>query len=126
MGMAKGGGMKLLFHVMGDKPQFAMAKGVTLGIGSSVLDIGLSRDTYKHGILNGLGDTASSALDLKARAIDGAVFFASEGTIRLGNKATSGFIERSPLCSTMFSGTAFGMSSGGVGDYMRQKNAGEK
>jgi hypothetical protein len=126
LGGLKGGGMKAMFHALGHHSQTAMAKGVMLGMGNSVLDVGLSRQTYNHGLFNGLGDTLSSAADLKARAIDGAVFVASEGMFRGGNYLTRGAVKESPMLSTMFTGTAFGMSSGGVGEYMRQKSAGEE
>jgi hypothetical protein len=126
LGGLKGGGMKAMFHVLGHHSQTAVAKGVMLGIGNSVLDVGLSRNSYKDGFGKGLSDTLISAVDPRARAIDGAVFVASEGMFRGANHFSRGAVRESPMLSTMFTGAAFGMSSGGVGEYMRQKQAGEQ
>lgn len=131
LGGLKGAGMKGLFKVMGDMPQAPMVKGIALGIGNSTLDVALTRNSYQmqDGSLSfgkGLGKTLSSALDIKARAIDGAVFVAADGLFQGGNALTRGAIKNSPFASTVFTGATFGLSTGGVGEYMRQKDSGEQ
>lgn len=125
LGAAKGGGMKMLFHVLGDKGNFAASKGIALGMGNTALDMLLTRNTYKDGLNQGLSNVGLQMIDLKARAVDGAIFVVSEGGFRGLNRFTGGAIKESPLLSTMFTGGSFGMSSGAAGEYMRQKSAGE-
>jgi hypothetical protein len=135
LGAAKGGAMRLVFNKIGDHTMSAAGKGVTLGILNSALESGLTRQNYldktngtftTSSFRNGLIHSLSSSLDPQARALDGAIFLAGHGIFKGLDHTTGGALARSKMLSTMFTGGSFGLSSGAVGELMRQKEAGEK
>ncbi|HEY9871330.1 MAG TPA: hypothetical protein V6D08_19380, partial [Candidatus Obscuribacterales bacterium] len=132
LGAAKGGLMKGAFHFMGDKPVGIAAKGVGLGVSSRVLELGLTRQTYldsktgEFSLSKGLTDTVHGTLNKTALAADVVIFGAAHGMLRGGNRLVGGAIDKSPLATTMLTGTTFGLSAGATGEILRQNAAGEE
>ncbi len=131
LGAAKGGLMKGAFHFMGDKPVGIAAKGVGLGVSSRVLELGLTRQTYldksgEFSLGKGLSETVLGTFNKTALAADVVIFGAAHGLLRGANSASLGRIDKSPMLTTMFTGTTFGMSSGATSEIMRQNAAGEQ
>lgn len=131
LGTAKGGLLKGAFHFMGDKPVGIAAKGVGLGVSSRVLELGLTRQTYldsktgEFSLSKGLTDTVHGTLNKTALAADVVIFGAAHGMLRGGNRLVGGAIDKSPLATTMLTGTTFGLSAGATGEILRQNAADE-
>jgi hypothetical protein len=135
LGGTKGGAMRFVFDKVGPAPIGPAAKGITLGLANTTLEVGLARHQYldkSSGALTvssfgqGLFQSALTTLDPKARAIDGAIFVAGHGLFKGLNSSTGGALERSKMLSTMFTGGTFGVSSGAAGELMRQQQEGER
>ncbi len=130
LGGAKGGLMKGAFHLLGKKDVSIAAKGVGLGITSRSLDLGLTRSTYTNSagdfsLGQGLSRTVQGSLSRTALATDVIVFAGAHGLFKGADQLAGGAIKRSPLLSTMLTGTTFGISAGATGEIARQHSAGE-
>jgi hypothetical protein len=131
LGGLKGAGMKGLFTVLGQKEVGIAAKGVGLGVGSRVLDLGLTRQTYlstdgSFSPGSGLGNVVRGSLDKSALVADVVIFGAAHGLLKGANNLTGEAIKRSPFASTVLTGTTFGLSSGAWNELERQRRAGEE
>jgi hypothetical protein len=130
LGGAKGGLMKGVFHVMGKQDVGIAAKGVGLGVSSRVLDLGLTRETYRDNsgnasISTGLANVIQGSLNEKALLADVAVFGLAHGAFKGLDRFSGDAIGKSKLLSTVFTGTTFGLSSGTTREIMRQQAAGQ-
>ncbi|MBI4533899.1 MAG: hypothetical protein HY711_08110, partial [Candidatus Melainabacteria bacterium] len=131
MGGAKGGLMKGMFHLMGDKPVNIAAKGVGLGVTSRVLELGLTRGTYtdlrtgEASLQQGFTNVIRGSLSREALAADVIIFGAAHGLMGKANGLSGKAIERSPLLSTMLTGTTFGMSAGAYTEIQRELATGQ-
>ena len=132
MGATKGALTRGTFHWVGERSLGVAAKGVTLGVSSRILDLGLTRQTYldpKTGNINlktGLENVLFGSLGKTALATDVITFGAAHGLFAGANRLTHGALEKSALMKTMFTGTTFGFSSGATGEIMRQRADGEQ
>src|SRR5262249_37188883 len=130
LGMAKGGLMKGAFDLLGQKEVSVAAKGVGLGITSRTLDLGLTRGTYMtpsgdFRLSTGLANTVSGSLNRTSLATDAVVFVGARGLFQGADSLAGGAIKRSPLLTTMLTGTTFGIANGATGELARQQSAGE-
>jgi hypothetical protein len=131
LGAAKGGLLKGTFSALGRTQAGIAAKGIGLGMASRALDSTLTRETYydaktgQYSAEHGLTSAARTVFDTKAMAVDVAVFGLAHGLSKGANFASGGVIERSPMLSTMLTGTTFGFSSGATSEILRQQGTGE-
>ncbi|MBI4533390.1 MAG: hypothetical protein HY711_05525 [Candidatus Melainabacteria bacterium] len=132
LGGAKGGLMKGMFHLLGNKPVNIATKGVGLGISLRVLESALTRSTYtdvntgQTNLQQGLKNTVRESLAREALAADVIIFGAAHGLLGKANVLSGRAIEHSPLLSTMLTGTTFGMSTGAWGEIQRELATGQK
>jgi len=125
LGAVKGVAMKGLFAVAGAHIALAPTKGIAMGLGSRILDTTVSRDTWNDpsGTWQKL---KAQTLDLNQWKYDAMVWTAGEGLMGAGNAMTGSVLNRMPIASGMLAGGTFGAISGGGGEIMREKAAGEK
>jgi beta-amylase len=124
LGMAKGGAIRGAFSLVGKNFHFAPTKGILIGTASRAAEAVFQRDLFTDpsAVQKRLG---KELVNPQALAFDAVVFGAGEGLFAAGNRATGGALSRSPLIGSMSMGATFGVVSGGVGEIMRQQDAGE-
>src|SRR5579885_2853075 len=127
LGFGKGLGTRAVFNLVGRSSMGVVGKGLTMGFGSTLVDAATTRQTYTQAgsIWGGLENSLASAADRKNLLINAGMFMAAQGLVRGGSALTAGALERSPLLSTMATGGAFGMTSGGLQEIMRQSQTGK-
>ena len=131
LGGLKGGLLRGTLNALGRSELGVAYKGVALGIGSRVLDLGLTRQTYlragtgEFNLGTGLKNTLLGTLDKKAIVADAAIFTVAHGLTSGVNRLTGDAIKRSPFLFTTLTGATFGLSSGAGTEIMRQARSGE-
>jgi len=126
LGCAKGALTKYTFNKLGAKKDWNVAlKGMSMGASSRSLDVGLRRETWfdSNGDLHpltGAGTTLFSAAHPVSLATDVLTFGIAYGGIKAGDRLTNGAISASPRLQNMFSGSAFGFTSGTLTEVQRQ------
>lgn len=129
LGAAKGGAMRGAFSLSAGIDNVA-GKGVMLGITSRATELGLSRSTYfdrDNGSFNlgqGLDRLQQGVFSKQALGMDIIAFGASSGLVSGIDRLASGAVTRSPLFSTMLTGTTFGITTGGLQELQRQGQTG--
>jgi len=132
LGASKGALLKSAFKTLGEADLGIAARGVSFGFTSRALDLGLTRNTYtdpttgQFSLARGLSKTLDGSLpDRRALVSDMVVLWAAHGLFGGANGFAGGAVERSPLSSTVLTGTTFGLSSGAYHEIARQQEAGE-
>lgn len=131
LGSAKGLAMRGVFNKLGTTQVDFATKGIMLGTTSRLADSALSRQTYldekgQFSFGDGLGRIKDTAFNPAALTADVVTFGIAHGAFRGGNLLSNGALERSPLASTILTGTTFGASSGAYTEINRQKQNGEQ
>lgn len=125
LGAAKGAVMRGAFHVVGQNFTYAPTKGILLGTTSRAAEAVFQRDLFSNpaAVQSRL---AREIYNPQAWAVDAAVFGVGEGLFGVGNRLSGGAIARNKILGSMSMGASFGMVSGGVGEVVRQQDAGEQ
>lgn len=132
LGASKGALMKGAFHFLGQKDVGIAAKGIGLGASLRLTELGLSRRNYidestgELSLAHGLKKTVSGTLDKHAVLADAIIFGVAHGLFAKADSLSHGALKQSPLLSTVFTGTTFGMSAGAYHEFERQRLAGEE
>lgn len=129
LGGAKGLAMRGIFRGLGSAEMDFATKGVLLGTSSRVVDAGLTRENYftqdgKFSLLAGMNRVKETAFNPAAISADIVTFGIAHGALRGTNWATGGALDRSPLLSTVLTGTTFGVSTGAYSEIQRQQASG--
>ncbi len=132
LGAAKGLLTKATMHALGQAKLGIAAQGIGLGTTTRLTELGLDRSTYinhdtgRFDLALGASRAAGKALSPAALICDVAMFGAAHSMIAGGNQLTRDAIRRSPLLSTMLTGTTFGFASGATTEVTRQSDRGER
>ncbi|HEY9716284.1 MAG TPA: hypothetical protein V6C69_02355 [Trichormus sp.] len=127
-GCLKGTATKYAFEKIGARKDFNFAlKGMSMGASSRALDVGLTRQTWldekgSFQPLSGAKTTIISAAHPASLATDVLTFGIAHGGIKGANWIAKGAIEASPRLTNALTGTAFGFTSGSLGELQRQMN----
>src|SRR5262249_33747388 len=87
-------------------------------------DVIFNRESIAHP-LDGFKRLGAETINPQAWALDAAVWTLGEGAFGAGNALTKGALAKNQVLSGMTMGTTFGMVSGGAGEIMREKQAGQ-
>jgi hypothetical protein len=131
LGSTKGVAMRGVFGKLGSMQLDFATKGMVLGTSSRMVDVGLNRHTFTDGqgnfsFTDGLANVRKQAFDPVALTADVVTFGIAHGAFRGANSLSGRALERSPMLSTMLTGTTFGASTGGYHEIARQRAAGEE
>jgi hypothetical protein len=132
LGAAKGLLTKATINALGQAKLGIAAQGVGMGVSARTTELGLDRSTYinqetgRFDLGLGLSKVTQKTFSPAALINDIAVFGAAHGMLAGGNQLTRDVIKRSPLLTTMLTGTTFGFASGTSGELARQNGAGEQ
>ncbi|MFN8554030.1 MAG: family 14 glycosylhydrolase [Candidatus Obscuribacterales bacterium] len=124
LGAAKGATMKGIFHAVGTNVTFAPTKGVLIGMGSRAADDIYQRDLFTDPT-RALARVGTNVFDKKAMIFDAATWGIGEGAFGALNAATKGALVKNQLAGSVAMGSTFGMVTGGGGEIVRQRDAGE-
>lgn len=124
LGAAKGGVLKGLYSTLGTM-KFAPTKGILMGIASRDTDVLLSRNTFSNP-QEALQQLKAETINPQSWLLDAAVWTVGEGSFGVANKLTGGALAENRVISGMFMGSTFGMASGGAGEIMKEKAAGQQ
>src|SRR5262249_3408668 len=127
MGGLKGGLIKGSFDAIGGMEGGVFKKGLFMTGASSLIDTGLTRQTYldKNGnldVFGGLNRVADNTFNLSTLAVGTASFGLAYGGLKLLGPAA----EANPLVGNTAMGGMLGLTQGSIGEAMRQHGAGEK
>jgi hypothetical protein len=124
LGMAKGGVIRGAFEYVGKNYHFAPTKGILIGTSSRAAEAVFQRDLFTDpsAVQARLG---REIVNPQAWAFDAAVFGVGEGLFSVGNRAFNGALSRNRMLGSMSMGASFGVTSGGVGEIVRQQAEGE-
>jgi hypothetical protein len=126
LGSGKGLAMRGMFHALGSTKLDFASKGMTLGVSSRILEAGLTRQTYMNqdgqfSFVDGMNRVKDTAFHPTALKADVITFGIAHGAFRGMNFASKGALDRSPMLSTMLTGTTFGASTGAYAEIMNQQ-----
>ncbi len=122
LGLGKGLATRGVFELLGHTELGAVNKGMLLGIGNRFSDLALTRQTWEGGLGSGTSKVLGGMGSLENLATDGIVFGLAHGLGFAGEKA-AGDMSKSPVLSSMFTASTFGLLSGGAGEVNRQRDA---
>lgn len=119
LGASKGLMLKTSFDMIGSTNWGCFTKGASLGLSSSLIEQGLSRQTYtsnngdfnRSTFLNGLMNIGSNIIDPKQIALDAAAFGAGSLACKLAGKVALPALSQSVLATNMTTGFIFGTTS---------------
>ncbi len=120
LGAAKGGSIKKLFGLVGEKPILTPLKGVLMGMSSRGAEAVFQRETFtKPSRLVGLA--ADELNNRETWLAEGVIFAAGHGLFKAG----SGLFGRSELAAASLMGGSFGAVNGAAGEIERQRAEGK-
>jgi hypothetical protein len=130
LGGVKGAAMQRLFGKLGGLELDFATKGMVLGTSSRVVDSALNRNTFtdEHGTFSfsdGVSKITNTAFNPAALTADIVTFGIAHGAFRGANALSGNALDRSPMLSTILTGTTFGASSGAWGEIQRERANGE-
>ncbi len=131
IGGIKGNLTRKAFHSVGSMEVGVAIKGAGLGLSTRLIDQGMSRRNYLDpgsgavDILGGLNRVREQTLNKQLIVGDILVFAGAQTIFGTANLASGNALRRSPLLSTLGTGTTFGMSSGAYEEMSRQSRAGD-
>lgn len=131
LGAVKGVATKGIIGSIGSQPWNFGAKGAVMGIANRIVDEGLTRQTYLDSSTGEFSFSAAGkkmlndSFNLHAIATDVLVFGAAAG---IGEVATTiaPKIAESPLVNTVMTSSTFGVASGSINEYERQRQSGQQ
>jgi hypothetical protein len=122
LGYAKGFGLQKVFAKAGQLDAPLAVKGVSMGIGSRLVDLGLDRHNWTA---DGMANVGRQVFNKEALFTDVAVYGLAHGLIKGGNAMAGGLLERSPVLSTASTAFSFGLVSGTTAEVERQRAEGK-
>lgn len=130
IGAIKGAAIQTIGNKIFAGPGGPAFQGVTFGVTSRALDVGLSRQTYlgKNGnfsLGDGLGKLGQTTFSKQALVSDVVIFGVGGKLFNSTDAVLNGALRRSPLLTTVSTGGVYGITSGALAEISREKDKGQ-